>query len=189
MINSFVKTLLAEKAFQDSTVYYYFFSTVVQGFLTLVAFLGAFVVFKLQILHTEFETLIDKIRNQLVSLLDDSSLHKSTDDEIAQKASDVYYEKVNYKKADANADHVKNHYPRIEKSLNKTRIIREGMILFSIISFLNVGLSLAGIPLSKYFLTEPHNISIINLVLLIICFIFSILSLLLAYKLIKNALA
>jgi hypothetical protein len=140
--------LFSNGIFRDQNLYYYVFSTIVQGFLALVALLGAVVVYKLQIIETDLNGTRDRMENDLTYFLGQAPYSFSWAEAMneAKKILDAN---------DKNSTH-ESHIKRIEMNwnkldgLNKERsIIRSKMVDFCLGSFLNIGTALIFLPISK----------------------------------------
>ncbi len=182
-------TLFADKVFSDQNLYYYTFSTIVQGFLALVAFLGAVVIYKLQIIESD----LDKISNNLY-------LYIRVFPPFSESVEGVYswVEIMNEGEKIINSQENKTgmHSDSVKKAeiyLNKLRNlssdrggIRTKMVDFSLFSFLNVGFSLISMTITRFFVEQ--ELFYLGEAFIIIGILASCFSLFLAFKIIRAVL-
>lgn len=182
-------TLSVDNIFSDQNLYYYTFSTIVQGFLALVAFLGAVVIYKLQIIESD----LDKISNNLY-------LYVRVFPPFSESVEGVYSwsEIMNEGERIINAPENKTgmYSDSIQKAeiyLNKLRklssdrgSIRTKMVDFSLFSFLNVGFSLISMPVTRLFVEQ--KLFYFGEVFIIMGILASCFSLFLAFKIIRAVL-
>lgn len=176
-------TILARCIFDDQNLYYYVFSTIIQGFLALVAFLGAVVIYKLQLLEIEMGSFADKIRPTLEKYLGERARV------LSQKEIDEEIEKIKKSKENDNC-YIATYFQLLEQYSNnvpKLRdekgLIRSKMVDFSIISFFNVGFCLISLPLSR--LVVDSKLYFVGEALVLIGFLISYVSLLFAFRIIR----
>lgn len=171
--------------FSDQALYYYTFSTIVQGFLALVALLGALVVYKLQIIETELNNTRDRMERDFIYFLGQKAYSFSWTDAI-REAQKILDNRTNSSEAG------KSELMRIEinlkklNDLNKERVIRSQMVDFSLLSFLNIGLALIAIPVSKMIVVNDKFY--LGAILLIINIIISFFSMISAFGIIRRVL-
>lgn len=144
--------LFVEDVFSDQNLYYYTSSTIVQGFLALVAFLGTFVVYKLQIIETELNGTRDRMENDLTYFLGQAPYSFSWIEAMneARKILD------NNPKDSANnrsgLERIEMNWGKLDKLSKERGIIRSKMVDFSSLTFINIGLGLIMLPVSRMLL-------------------------------------
>jgi len=150
----------------DQDLLCWFFSTVAQSFLALVAFLGMFTVFKLQNYHNNFNILLETNRRN-VAYFEGADVEYFTYDEIIEKCRKI---------AKNNSPGQKSHFNKIKSLLARTDEIleNENNLKKDIHSFfyLTLGLiilSIISIPLATVLI--EHNFGTIS-IFLILCIMF-----------------
>lgn len=78
-------TLIKKESFSLESVYLYFYSSIIQGYLTLVALLGTTVIYKLQQLENSADNLAQKIKDILVPLDSQGEIVSSTWASLVEK--------------------------------------------------------------------------------------------------------
>ncbi len=130
--------------FSDQNLSYYLFSTIVQGFLSLLGFLGALAIFKIQLLENEISQVADSMREPM-------RLHRGTDTdgyssiEIMNEAERI----IQDHNVDIDISKIRVGHARIKKVFNEKSDIRKSMVDFAMWSFINVSLALLGLLYSK----------------------------------------
>lgn len=177
--------LFPRSVFSDQNLYYYTFSTIVQGFLALVALLGALVVYKLQIIEAELNNTRDRMEPDLSKFIGEATQSFSWI-EAMNEARKILDNKENY------SDNNRPLLGRIEMNwkkldgLSRDRVIRSQMVDFSLLSFLNISLALIAIPISKMIVI--NDLLYLGAILLIINIIISFFSMISAFGIIRRVL-
>lgn len=170
--------------FNDQNLYYYTFSTIVQGFLALVAFLGTVVIYKLQIIEMELNKIGEKLIDFLFSMTGTQKYLAFTYIEIINE-SDQFIQSVNSKGMDEqNINKIRIYSNKLKDLNNEKGEIRNNMVDFTILSFLNISLALIGIPLSKYFVN--NQLFFVGYILLILNILISFVTLYYTWKVIRK---
>ncbi|MFZ2187291.1 MAG: hypothetical protein WAV46_01530 [Candidatus Moraniibacteriota bacterium] len=182
-------TLFANKVFSDQNLYYYTFSTIVQGFLALVAFLGAVVIYKLQIIESDLE----KISNNLYFFIkvfppfSESVEGVHSWAEIMNEGGRIINTPEN--KTGMYSDSIQRaeiYWNKLRKLSSDRGDIRTKMVDFSLFSFLNVGFSLISMPITRLFVEQ--KLFYFGEVFIIIGILISCFSLFLAFGIIRAVL-
>lgn len=170
-----------KNVFSDQNVSFYTFSTIVQGFLALIGFLGTVVIFKLQLIENNAQS----VRDGLVIFL------KDYNGNIAYTYS--WIEAMNTVKdlnqggnLSMHAEQLKNGCNKLEQYSEEKSNLRKIMIDFSVISLINISVALVGLPFSKYLLF--NNLYLVNSIYMLFNIGLSISSVFLAIKLIRSSL-
>lgn len=154
----------------EPNFYYYLFSSIIQGFLALVGVLGTAVVYRLQLIENDLNSVRDKsitrMRYYRGAMVDTYSW-------IETKS-----EMESILRGDPNDEQIKSFLEKINKFSEDKGQIRNSMIHFLIIAFSDVSMAILGIPLSTIiFLNNWHLFgvifSIINISLSIYLLVFS----------------
>lgn len=161
-------------AFKDQNLYYYTFSTIIQGFLALVALLGAVVVYKLQIIETELNGTRDRMENDLTYFMGQAVYSFSWIEAMieARKILDnnAYTESSGNEKY---IERIEANWTKLDKLSKERGIIRSKMVDFCLGSFLNIGAALIFLPISRIVtLQETYILGFILLILNVIISIF-----------------
>lgn len=136
--------LYYKDVFSDQNLSYYLYSTIVQGFLSLLGFLGALAIFKIQLLENEISQVADSIREPM-------RLHRVTtidgysSIEIMNEAEKI----IQDKNVNINVNEIIVGYNRIKKVFTEKSDIRKSMVDFAMWSFINVSFALLGLLYSK----------------------------------------
>jgi hypothetical protein len=121
--------------FVKDSVYYYTFSTIVQGFIGLIAFLGAVVVFKLQIHENEINKVLDVLRGLLDSFYDVECQYSSNDE----------IKKICEEKKIVLKDSAKSNYIKLTEIDRQKGELRSVLVDFVIITLINVSMAIFGL--------------------------------------------
>lgn len=183
---AFTVILFANKdiVMRDKDLYYYTFSTIAQTFLGLVAFLGSVCVFKLQILETEALTVQERLREPLshffgISQVGDMTWVEMKDKGLSMEGKDS---------ADMRQVIIKVCSNRMEQIDGSRRLLRSSVVDFGLLSFLNVGLALIGLPLTRIFAGEAVSslVGTLGLIYLLLNIALSIFSLFTAFRIVRK---
>lgn len=149
--------------FSDQNLSYYLFSTIVQGFLSLVGILGAVAIFKIQLLENE-SLVITESGKKFMEHYKGFCVNCYTPKEMLDETQNILNDDGNH----AHREQIKKTQERLSENNKEKLFIRETMVRFVLLSFINVSVALIGISLSKllimnelYFLMSVY--SIINL--------------------------
>jgi len=162
--------------FSDQNVSFYTFSTIVQGFLALIAFLGAVAVFKLQLIENEAQ----KISNGLESSVRDYRgvvVHSYSWIEMMNACSKILENK------DFSNNVISSGYEKLCRLRDEKSPIRSKMVDFSLASLVNIVVALLGIPFSK--LLTVHGLVFIDAIYIVFNITLSYASTLSAFRLIR----
>lgn len=138
----------ANNIFLDQNLYYYIFSTIVQGYLALVSFLGAVVIYKLQIAENSLNSINERLKGPAKYFKGAPAESFSVEEmmqlgkEMTSRTEKSFYENT-----------VEKGYIEMDKILKEKKDIRSKMVDFSLLSFFNVGMGLIGLLISKLFLS------------------------------------
>jgi len=150
--------LFSDKIFDDQNLYYYVLSTVVQGFLALVGFLGAVVIYKLQIIETDLNKISEAVIPYLKYFVGAKSKSFSWAESI-NESDRIAKEKKRVSGNKFNIEQIEIYSERLKKLSAEKGEIRSIMVDFSLLSFLNIGFSLIAIPVSKIFVENEMYFS------------------------------
>jgi hypothetical protein len=172
--------------YKDQNLYFYTFSTIVQGFLALVAFLGTVVIYKLQIIEQELNNVRDRMIDDLIVFLGSAAnsyswIKAKNEVELILKSR-----KTQPAILENEISRLEYGYNKLENESKTKGEIRTLMVDFSTFSFINIGISLLGIPFSKMFLENSWFLA--AEILLIVSVFWSIYTLILAMRVIRLAL-
>jgi len=169
--------------FNDQNTSFYTFSTIVQGFLALIGFLGTVIIFRLQLIENDAQSTSDNlkpfVRDYRGLLTDSYSWIEMMNEcekisEIPDKLNSFYSSKI------------KVGYERLSKLNKEKSSIRNMMVDFSLLSLINIVLALIGIPLSRFLII--HSFILADGIYLIINITLSYASVLSAFRLIRSCL-
>ncbi len=164
--------------FSDASVYYYTSSTIVQGFIALVAFLGAVVVFKLQLYETEMQDYTSFIkpylhqhRGQISSTY---SPFEARDEsrKILEGVDTMHFAQI------------KDFVNKVDNIAGKQVELRRRMSVFVIVSFTNVTIALLSLLLAPILVDTPN----IGGLLMVVNVYLSIFSLYKAWRVVRSTL-
>ncbi len=165
----------------DVSVFYYTFSTIVQGFLALVGFLGGVSIYKLQLIENEATKISDNLKED-IALYKGSIVFTYSWIETMNECSLILSNKdSNWKINEINSANTKFCKLRDEKNS-----IRNTIIDFSIVSMINIMFALINLSLSKILITK--ELLEFALLFLIINIIFSFFSAKVAISVIRKCL-
>jgi len=134
----------------DSYVYYYSYSTIVQGFVALVAFMGALAIFKMQRDQDVKHHLVNEIFPFIQQIQAGSVIGTSLDElitlceRIAKEPAGglPYRQKIN------------EIYPKISAVVESQRLMTIDLKRFAMVCLADVAIALLGIPLIPYLNTN-----------------------------------
>ena len=174
--------LFANDIFSDQSLYYYTFSTIVQGFLALVALLGAVVVYKLQIIETELNSTRDRMESDLTYFLAQAPYSFSWI-EAMNEAKKILDNNTKDSVHKSYIERIEMNWKKLDKLSKERGVIRSKMVDFSLLSFINIGLALIALPLSKMILI--NKFFFLGSALLILNITISYISMIFAFKIIR----
>jgi len=167
--------------FSDQNVSFYTFSTIVQGFLALVGFLGALTVFKIQLIENEAQKISTGLETS-IKMYKGIEVHSYSWIEMMNACSVI----LENKDSNFNITEIKSGYEKLCKLRDQKSPIRNDMVSFSLVTMINVMISLLGILLSKVFISNELFLTNAFYTLLTLCLAFySIKS---AFKVIRSCL-
>lgn len=150
----------------DQDLLYWFFSTVAQSFLALVAFLGMFTVFKLQNYHNNFNILLETNRRN-VAYFEGDYVEYYTHDEIIKKCREIV--KNNKPGQESHFNKIKSLLVRIDEILENENNLKKDIHSFFYLTLSLIILSIISIPLVTVLI--EHNFGTIS-IFLILCIMF-----------------
>ncbi len=139
---------LAPTIFTESSVYFYTSSTIVQGFIALVALLGTVVVFKIQLEDQAMQKLSDSVEN-LVGYYIGVEARTYTPTQMRNACETI----LNNKKNTNSRDIIEKVFKKMKETLASRGVIRTKMVDFALISFLNISIALISLVFSTVFST------------------------------------
>lgn len=171
--------IINSETISDQNLYYYIFSTIVQGFLSLIALLGTVVIFKIQLLENEMSNVAANSVKSIQGPLAMDNAHLLSPTEMMSELG---------KRISISSDTSENIFKTIHDKLQKINLekgeLRTKMVDFSIISFINIAIALIGMPLSKLI----RNCDYFSICYMILNINLSIYSLFYAFRLIRSSL-
>jgi len=153
----------------DINVFYYTFSTIVQGFLALIGFLGALSVYKLQLIETE-ATKVAVGLEESVTLYKGSTVNSYSWIEMMNQCGFI----LQNKESNWQVDKIKAGYEKLCKLRDDKNSIRNTMLDFSIVSIINIIFALIMLPLSKILIS--NNLLLLSTILLLVNILLSLFS-------------
>lgn len=136
----------APKVFQDSNVFFYTLSTIVQSFIALVAFLGTVVVFKIQVEDQAMQRLSDNVEDSVGNYDGDASIY--TPNQMMNACERI----INEEKRDfGDKNFIKKYYSKMKETLSSRNRARKQMVDFALASFLNVAAALVAVVFTPIF--------------------------------------
>jgi len=139
----------ASDIFTKENVYFYTSSTIVQGFIALVALLGAVVVFKVQLEDQAMQKLADGIEVSVAFYRGDAA-KTYTPTQMMNACKEILgHEKENY---GSSKDLIKKVSDKMEETLASRNETRNKMVDFAVICFLNVAIALVGLLFTPVFI-------------------------------------
>lgn len=166
------------KEISEANLYYYTFSTIVQGFLGLVALLGTVVIFKIQLLENEMKTTTETSFSHIQDNFEPNIAIFSAL-EMMNKLGEICDKQQT-------SGLTKAVYLNLTELNSAIGDIRTKMVDFTLFSFLNISLALIGLPLSKIIIENANDYWAI--IYLVINISLSLYSLLLAFKIVRSSL-
>lgn len=167
--------------FSNQNVSYYLFSTIVQGFLALVGFLGALTVFKIQLIENEAQKISAGLEES-VKMYRGVIVHSYSWIEMMGECSYI----LDDKNSQWQIPQIKSGYEKLCKLRDEKSPIRNSMVDFSIVTFVNIFIALLGIVLSTAFIS--NCLYFINTVYSFITIILSFYSVINAFGVIRSSL-
>jgi hypothetical protein len=164
--------------FNDPNVSFYAFSSVVQGFLALVGFLGAVTIFKIQLIENDAQ----KVSTGLEGFVKDYNgiiVHTYSWSDMINACEII----LNNENNTLGRVGIKNGYDKLCNLRDQKSPIRNSMVDFSLLSMVNIMIALLGIPLAKLFITK--ELFILNALLVLIVMILSFICIRGAFKVIR----
>lgn len=168
------------KSIANENLYYYSFSTIVQGFLSLVALLGAVVIYKIQLLENE----MIKITIEFSKTSQAIFVPRCNLSSPIELMNSLQLQITSFKEVNRPCDIISVFHEKLNSINNQKSEIRTDLVDFSLFSFVNVGLALINLSLSKLLMSSyPYFVEgclLVNIFL-------SLYSLKLALSLIKKS--
>lgn len=143
-----------EKLFNNQNLYYYTFSTIVQGFLALIAFMGMVVIYKLQIIESELIKTSDKIKPHLEYFSGASVQTISWEEAMSLAKKHLDDTNLNKEPNSSRLKFLNLYWDAMSKLNNQQKFIKAKMMDFSFITFFNIGISLFALPLSRLIINK-----------------------------------
>lgn len=180
LFSGFVVGLLfhfAPVIFSNENVFFYTFSTIAQSFVALVAFLGAIVVFKMQLIDQNVRRIIGGINIQLNYYAGPSEANTLDSDQVIDLIDKRIETDAHYRILRKNGDD-------LIKLRDERRILRRSMVDFTIWNFFVVSLSLLLLPVSSILTTG--NFVYLGAFLISLNLTISVISLFYGYLLVRS---
>lgn len=162
--------------FSKENVYFYTLSTIVQGFVALVAFLGAVVVFKIQLEDQAMQKLSDNIEDVIDEY--DSAARTYTPTQMMSAC-----EKIIREKDKEDTVFIRRFYGKMKETSQSRDEARNAMVDFATISLFNVAVALLSLLFTPILITYWR----VGGVLLVTNVALSIFSLSLALQVVRRA--
>lgn len=163
------------EVFTNINLYFYFFSTIVQGFLALIAVLGTFVVFKLQLLETDLRPLVKELAEILSNYHGPFNRNTSNPISVMEKVKTLFHfntfgNRSGYKGTQLHEGvEIEERADSVDWLIHtKGRIINQSRGFF-FLALVSVTSSLIFIPFSDMFSRNPLGGSIAILFVTYIC--------------------
>lgn len=167
--------------FNDENVSFYLFSTIVQGFLALVGFLGALTVFKIQLIENEAQKISTALESS-VEMYHGTISRSYSWIEMMNESSKILEDS----RSQWRLGEIKSGYAKLCKLRDEKSPIRNIMVDFSLITMVNIMVALFGILLSKIFISNELFLS--NTFYALLALSLSYISIKIAFKLIRSCL-
>ena len=152
--------------------------TIVQGFMGLVALLGAVVVFKVQLEDQAMQNLADKLEKHLRLYDKDAATYTPT--QMMNAGSKI----PDHTSDHGDKDEIKRFVIKMQETKDSRDEAKKEMLNFTLVSFLNVGLALLILLFAPLFATE---FPCLGGTLLVVNILGSMISLWSAWQLVKRA--
>ncbi|MFA7290327.1 MAG: hypothetical protein WC055_15740 [Melioribacteraceae bacterium] len=165
----------------DISVFYYTFSTIVQGFLALVGFLGAVSIYKLQIIENQASKISSSLEESIALYKGPIAYTYSWIETMNECGYILDNKENNWKINEITSAHSKMCNLRDEKDS-----IRNVIVDFSIISMVNIMFALINLPISKILVI--NNLLQLAVLFLVINIILSFFSAKIAISVIRKCL-
>lgn len=171
---------ISPNIFVEQNIYFYTFSTIVQGFMSLVALLGAIIIFKMQTEDQSLQNLSDGIKNSVCKYKGQEA-NGYTVIQMYSEAAEIIR---------AHKDIMEPHLSILRDGVNRMKLVldsksdaRNNLVNFVIISFINIVVALISLTLTPIFV----KFWIVGGIALYSSLILSAISLYLAFLIIKKA--
>lgn len=138
--------------FADVELLYFSYSTIVQGFLALVGFLGAVALFRLQLFETHAAAVADSVKDKVGELSKSARIFTWRD---VMFECEMLYRDSSHKEH-PHLHHITEGLTVFRNLENRIDSIKKLMLGFSLLSLLAVVVSLIGLPLSKFLIGAGH---------------------------------
>jgi hypothetical protein len=142
--------------FNDPSVSFYTFSTIVQGFLALIGFLGAVAVFKLQLVETNIQKVMDIIMPYMNAFNGVVVYGYAVSEMISEGEKIVGRLLVDGRRPDHYDEHIKIGVQKLKNLTENKDQVRNFVVDFSLLSLINIMIALLGIPFSKFAIYHGH---------------------------------
>lgn len=127
----------ASEIFTEQNVYFYTSSTIVQGFMALVAFLGTVVVFKVQLEDQAMQKLSDGVEG-FVQHYHGLKANVYTPTQMFDACKEIIERGGDY----GNLDSIKKAKEKMEETLSSRSETRNKMVDFAVVSFFNISVAI-----------------------------------------------
>ncbi len=134
----------------DLSVFYYSFSTIVQGFLALVGFLGSLSVYKLQLIETEASKVSQGLEPSIAMYKGEHVARTYSWIEMMNECGYI----LDNKESNWEIDKVRSGHEKFIKLRDEKNSVRNSMLDFSVMSMVNIIFALIMLPLSKLLITN-----------------------------------
>jgi hypothetical protein len=167
--------------FKNQNVLFYTYSTIVQGFLALIGFLGALAIFKIQLIENEAQKVSSGLEHS-VEMYKGREVHSYSWGEMVNACSHI----LSNKESQWQITEIQSGYDKLCKLRDEKSPVRNNMVDFSIITMVNIMISLFGILLSNVFISNELYLTNAFYSLLALCL--SFISIKGAFSLIRSVL-
>ncbi|MFA6194686.1 MAG: hypothetical protein WC719_03010 [Patescibacteria group bacterium] len=174
------------KKISGDNFYYYLFSTIAQGFLALVGVLGTAVVYRLQLIENDLNSVCDKLISIVARYRGDAVYGYSWTDFKNQRSQlEKSFENLPSREV------LKVLLKKNDELSDNRGEIRNSIVDFSIVAFLDVAMAVLGIPLVSIFAGNYEIFGILPYYLLGVIFaisniLLSLYLLLLSFKIVRS---
>ena len=164
--------------FSDQNIAFYTFSTIVEGFLALVGFLGAITIFKIQLIENEAQKISDGLE---IIVLQYKGVVASSFSwiEMMNACSNI----LDDKNSNYHIDEIKSGFEKLCRLRDEKSPIRNTMVDFSLITLVNVMVALIGILFSKILIS--NGLFLANAIYTLITLCLAFYSVKMAFKVIR----
>ncbi|MCK9578211.1 hypothetical protein M0R01_01800 [bacterium] len=165
LIITFLSFYFYKNLFSNINASFYILSSIIQGFLALIGFLGTVTIYKLQLIENEAEKVSSGLEEFIINY-NGTEVRSYSWIEMMNTCKKILDNPNN-----TSTTGIKKGYERLCELQNQKQPIQKSMVDFSLLSMVNVIISLMGIPLSSFFI--ENRLICLNAILIIIVFLLS----------------